>query len=193
MTEPKLKLKRGLRATNVVVHRDGRAIPETLQPDAIYQGEEYHRWVPSVLVPVDAKVTINSLKVPDSPPHRRGARRMRRKLAPDAPPPTARVKATLEKKHIEKGQERKEQKAPEPAAPRKPPTADAHPERAPDLNENRRQRLRGFSKRISSMSKADILEFCEVEGFEVNSRSRVNALRKQVKALIIEKLKKLAK
>jgi len=111
---PKLKLRRGLRPTNVTIHRDGKTFTERVEPGKVYCGEEYHTWVPRILVPVDPTVKVESLKVPEPPPHRRGLRRMRRILSPEKPA-GVRVKAVMKKKHEEEPAPKTEASA--PAAP----------------------------------------------------------------------------
>lgn len=128
---PKLKLRRGLRPTNVQIQRDGKTFTERVEPGKIYQGEEYHRWVPRILVPVDPTVKVESLKVPEPAPHRRGLRRMRRVLSPAEKPTGPKVKAVMRKKHEETPAPKAEAPAPPPAKKPKPKKKAAPKKKAP--------------------------------------------------------------
>ena len=148
---PELKLRNGLRKTNISIHRDGKTFTEAVEPGKTYKGEEYHQSVPSILTPVDPEVKAESLKRPEPAPHRRGARRLRRTLTPDkvATTPSVKVKAILKKKHVEKKEEVPATKAAPPAKappPKAAPAKKAPAKKAPPKKKAPAKKTRGRSR-----------------------------------------------
>ncbi len=191
---PKFKL-RGNRKTNVTVHRDGGSVSQTLEPGKVYEGEEYHKWVPRILVPIDPTVKVENLKVPEDPPHRRGLRRMRRTLAPETPAGMA-VKATMEKKHVRRPRPASVEPKPAPAAKAqaKAKAEAAEKKKAEAMAKGKeKKRLQDLHKAVGGMRKDALLDVAGREGFEdkVHYKDGVPVLRKKIKTLITKKIKAL--
>lgn len=185
---PKFKL-RGNRKTNVTVHRDGGSVSQTLEPGKVYEGDEYHRWVPRILVPIDPTVKVENLHVPEAPPHRRGLRRMRRTLAPQTAP-GMKVKATLEKKHVRRPRPKAVEPKPAPAA--KADAQAAEKKKAEAMAKGKeKKRLQDLHKAITNMTKEPLLDAIAKEGLEdrFHHRDTVPEIRKRFKALITKKIK----
>lgn len=188
---PKFKLRADLRKTNVTVHRDGKSVPVTLEHGEVYEGEEYHKWVPRILVPIDKTVKVENLKVPEDPPHRRGLRRMRRTLAPETPA-GLKVKPTLEKKHTRRP--RPASVEPKPAPPAKEEAKAAEKKKAEAMAKGKeKKRLQDLHKAIGGMTKEPLLDKISKEGLEdkFHHRETVPQIRKKFKALITKKIKAL--
>lgn len=96
----KWKLKPGMVVCNVDVERDGRLITVKVEAGRIYEGEEFAKWYPSVLVAVPEAI------VPNLPVPAVEKRPMREPSRPEITPEVARgasvdLHATMEKKHVE--------------------------------------------------------------------------------------------
>jgi len=188
---PKFKLRPGLRKTNVDIVRDGKTLTETLVPGGVYEGDEYHRWVPRILVPIDSTVKVENLKVPEPPPHRRGLRRMRRTLAPEQKPGMA-MKATMEKKHVTR-RPRPADVAPKPPPKKEAPKPEEKKAEAPDPKAAEKARLEAIYEKIGDMKKPDLAALIKKEGWEehVGSRDTVPTIKKKLKTLITKTIKAL--
>jgi hypothetical protein len=180
---PKFELRAGLRATNVTVYRDGKALTVKVEPGKVYQGEEFHRWVPRILVPLDPTVKVSSLKVPDAPAHRRGERRMRHILSTPKPVGVT-VKATLQKKHVTK---------PPEAPPKAPPKKEPSTPTVDDVKAKEKERLEALYKDVEDMKHADLLALADKEGWgdEVSSTDKNSVLKRKIRTQITLAIKAL--
>ena len=115
----KWKLKPGMAVCNVDVERGGRLITVRVEAGHIYEGEEFAKWYPSVLVAVPEAV-VPSLPVPATE-----NKPLRESMRPAITPGEARgasvdPQATMQKKHSEA------------AAPAPPTPAEEPPESKPE-------------------------------------------------------------
>lgn len=115
----KWKLKQGPKTCNVTVEREGKVVTVKCEEGRIYEGDEFAKWCPSVLVEVHPAV-IQSLPV--SPPLPQTGK-LREDVRPEIRPIEVKgvgidLKATMEKKHVE--------------IPVPPPTPEPEPVQEPE-------------------------------------------------------------
>jgi len=139
----KWKLKQGPKTCNVTVEREGKVVTVKCEEGRIYEGDEFAKWCPSVLVEVPSAV-VQSIPVPPVDPV------VRREYArPEIPPVMVKgvgidLKATMEKKHVEAPMPPPPPPEPEVPSAQEPETEppEAAPEPEPEKPREKKGKLR---------------------------------------------------
>lgn len=189
---PKFKLKPGLRATNVEVLRDGRKMTVKVEPGKVYEGDEFVKWCPTILMPLPETVKVGLPKPPEEI-GRRGRRRLRPPM--DVKPVVATPTATLTKKsktdeEAERGQFPKD--IPEKAARAKRPRPEGTEAKRPAMTDKRKaekERLTEILDTLNEQGKKELMAISVQEGCDIKKSLNKPEFYKKLRAALRKKLK----
>jgi hypothetical protein len=210
-TAPKFMLKAGLRSTNLtVVLADGTRKNVRIEPGVTYQGDEYIKWCPAIMMPLDSKVSIESLKAKYKEPEF-GKRLIRlrpplevKKQGGSALDPKATLKIKS-KTDVEAERGKFPDKIPQEAArpPRRPRPVEVEKKPAPVDKVDKSKikdvkaeigRLEDLWEKCADMNKDKLLDLAGAEGFgdKVHHKELRDKIQRTCRTQLRRKIKALS-
>ncbi len=209
-TVPKFKLKGGLRATNVTVTiKDGTRKIVKIEPGVIYQGDEYLKWYPAILMSADSKINIAALKAKYvEPTVNRRANRLRPPLTVKKKGPSLDPKATMKIKsktdvEAERGKfpDKIPQEAERPPRRPRPVATEKKPAPVEKVDKSKIKDIKAEAKRLeglwedcAELKKDKLLDLAGREGFgdKVHHKELRDKIQRTCRTQLRRKIKALS-